>query len=70
VHDINLLTRSPERLDIAVGMSNGEVLVYDPFGKRSLRLNKQVRGTQSSWRRTPLHVHSWASRIVDRRCRV
>jgi len=45
VHDVNLLTRSPERLDIAVGMSNGEVLVYDPFGKRSLRLNKQVRGS-------------------------
>jgi hypothetical protein len=42
-HDINLLTRSADRLDVAVAMSNGEVLVHNPFAGHTVRLNKSVR---------------------------
>ena len=43
VHDINQLTRSADRLDVLVGMSNGEVVLHNPFSGRNARFNKAVR---------------------------
>ena len=43
VHDINQLTRSADRLDVLVGMSNGEVVLHNPFSGRNVRFNKAVR---------------------------
>ena len=42
VLDVNAMTRSPERLDVLVGLSNGEIILHNPFGGEITRFNKGV----------------------------
>ncbi|KAG5463395.1 MAG: hypothetical protein BJ554DRAFT_7962, partial [Olpidium bornovanus] len=39
-HDINLLTRSSDNLDIVIGFNSGEIFWYNPFTNQSCRLKK------------------------------
>ncbi|THU88588.1 WD40 repeat-like protein [Dendrothele bispora CBS 962.96] len=40
-HDVNPLTASPERLDVIIGFSTGDLIWLDPIASRYARLNKQ-----------------------------
>jgi WD40 repeat protein len=40
-HDVNTLTASPERLDVVIGFSTGDLVWFDPIASRYGRLNKQ-----------------------------
>ncbi|KAH9952078.1 WD40 repeat-like protein [Amylocystis lapponica] len=42
-HDVNQATISPERLDVIIGFSSGDLLWFDPVSSRYGRLNKQGR---------------------------
>ncbi|KAJ7685520.1 catabolite repression protein creC [Mycena polygramma] len=46
-HDVNLLTQSPERLDVMIGFSTGDLVWLDPISSRYARLNKQGSITNS-----------------------
>ncbi|EGO21124.1 hypothetical protein SERLADRAFT_441506 [Serpula lacrymans var. lacrymans S7.9] len=40
-HDVNTTTASPERLDVIIGFSSGDLIWFDPIYHRYGRLNKQ-----------------------------
>ncbi|KAH7923482.1 WD40 repeat-like protein [Leucogyrophana mollusca] len=40
-HDVNPFTASPERLDVIIGFSTGDLIWFDPISSRYCRLNKQ-----------------------------
>ncbi|KAF4614829.1 hypothetical protein D9613_002721 [Agrocybe pediades] len=40
-HDINMTTASPDRLDVIIGFSTGDLIWLDPINSRYGRLNKQ-----------------------------
>ncbi|KAF8913527.1 WD40-repeat-containing domain protein [Mucidula mucida] len=40
-HDVNTFTASPERLDVIIGFSTGDLVWLDPISSRYGRLNKQ-----------------------------
>jgi len=39
-HDVNSLSRSPDRLEVIIGFTKGDILLYDPFARRQVRYNK------------------------------
>ncbi|ORY96869.1 WD40-repeat-containing domain protein [Syncephalastrum racemosum] len=39
-HDVNILTRSAEHLDVIIGFSSGDLMWYDPISQKYVRLNK------------------------------
>ncbi|KAI8344804.1 WD40-repeat-containing domain protein [Chlamydoabsidia padenii] len=39
-HDVNLVTRSSEHLDVIIGFSSGDCVWYDPLTSKYFRLNK------------------------------
>lgn len=41
-HDVNILTRSAEHLDVIIGFSSGDLMWYDPISQKYVRLNKDV----------------------------
>ncbi|KZS90026.1 WD40 repeat-like protein [Sistotremastrum niveocremeum HHB9708] len=40
-HDVNLATASPDRIDVVIGFSTGDLVWFDPLSSRYVRLNKQ-----------------------------
>ncbi|KAJ2961583.1 hypothetical protein NQZ79_g3116 [Umbelopsis isabellina] len=40
VHDINMLTRGADHLDIIIGFSTGDILWFDPLSNKYARINK------------------------------
>lgn len=42
VHDINMLTRGADHLDIIIGFSTGDILWFDPLSNKYARINKAV----------------------------
>lgn len=47
-HDVNLLTRGSDHLDIIIGFSTGDIVWFDPLCNKYGRINKGVR-TQSNY---------------------
>ncbi|KJR80939.1 catabolite repression protein creC [Sporothrix schenckii 1099-18] len=49
-HDINPVTKSTSHLDVIMGFSTGELIWWEPFSQRYMRLNKNgiIRGTPVS----------------------
>ncbi|KAI1308742.1 hypothetical protein EDD11_004180 [Mortierella claussenii] len=41
-HDVNILTRSCENLDVIIGFSTGDIIWFDPLCNKYYRLNKQA----------------------------
>ncbi|KAG0242922.1 hypothetical protein BGW41_003322 [Actinomortierella wolfii] len=41
-HDVNLLTRSCDHLDVIIGFSTGDIIWFDPLCNKYYRLNKQA----------------------------
>lgn len=41
-HDVNLVTKSPNHLDIIMGFSTGEIIWWEAISQRYTRLNKNV----------------------------
>ncbi|KAI1296068.1 hypothetical protein EDD11_007606 [Mortierella claussenii] len=41
-HDVNILTRSCDYLDVIIGFSTGDIIWFNPFSNKYSRLNKQV----------------------------
>ncbi|GAB5585362.1 hypothetical protein Unana1_00262 [Umbelopsis nana] len=39
-HDVNLLTRGYDHLDVVIGFSSGDCIWFDPLGNKYFRLNK------------------------------
>ncbi len=42
-HDVNLLTRSANHIDVVIGFSSGDIIWFDPMSNKYTRLNKNVR---------------------------
>ena len=45
-HDVNLVTKSANHLDVVIGFSTADILWYEPFAQKYNRINKNVR---ASW---------------------
>ncbi|KAK3825813.1 MAG: WD40-repeat-containing domain protein [Benniella sp.] len=41
-HDVNILTRSCDHLDVIIGFSTGDIMWFDPLCNKYFRLNKQA----------------------------
>lgn len=41
-HDINEITKCDDHLDVIIGFSTGDIVWYDPFSSKYVRLNKGV----------------------------
>ncbi|KAG0001550.1 hypothetical protein BGZ65_003384 [Modicella reniformis] len=41
-HDVNILTRSCDHLDVIIGFSTGDIMWFDPLCNKYYRLNKQA----------------------------
>ncbi|KAI8606598.1 WD40-repeat-containing domain protein [Dissophora ornata] len=41
-HDVNILTRSCDHLDVIIGFSTGDIIWFDPLCNKYYRLNKQA----------------------------
>ncbi|KAF9109852.1 hypothetical protein BGX27_007118 [Mortierella sp. AM989] len=41
-HDVNILTRSCDSLDVIIGFSSGDIIWFDPLCNKYYRLNKQA----------------------------
>lgn len=39
-HDVNLVTKSPNHIDLILGFSTGEIIWYEPISQKYTRLNK------------------------------
>jgi catabolite repression protein CreC len=42
-HDINIVTRGPNHIDVIMGFSTGEIIWWEAMSQRYTRLNKNVR---------------------------
>ncbi|KAG0030358.1 hypothetical protein BGZ82_007479 [Podila clonocystis] len=40
-HDVNVLTRSSDHLDVIIGFNTGDIIWFDPLSNKYYRLNKQ-----------------------------
>ncbi|KAI8066310.1 uncharacterized protein B0P05DRAFT_213021 [Gilbertella persicaria] len=43
-HDVNVLTRGADQLDIIIGFTTGDIVWFDPLSNKYGRINKGVRG--------------------------
>ncbi|KAI8974713.1 WD40-repeat-containing domain protein [Pilobolus umbonatus] len=47
-HDINEMTRSDDHMDVIIGFSTGDIVRYDPFSCKYVRMNKGGRMVSSA----------------------
>lgn len=43
-HDVNVLTRGADHLDIIIGFTSGDIIHFDPLNNKYSRINKGVSG--------------------------
>ncbi|KAM3586568.1 hypothetical protein VKS41_001637 [Umbelopsis sp. WA50703] len=48
VHDVNMLTRGADHLDVIIGFSTGDILWFDPLSNKYARINKALQGVMNS----------------------
>lgn len=41
-HDVNLVTRSANQIDVIIGFSTGDIIWFDPISNKYARINKNV----------------------------
>lgn len=46
---MNEITRSEDHLDIIIGFTTGDIIWYDPFSCKYVRLNKGVSNCSRAW---------------------